>query len=169
METGGSHAPDLAGGWVWDHDDLRDSRGEVIATVRTNVLQYGDERLLIEVERSAWKVRVRATTGDGAVYTLGQQGFTVRRLTAVCDGRPYELVRDHALGKQRTISRNGTPIAVVRPTASGRVEMADLPAMEGVPWLDAVFLSWGCVLVDGGSRRDQIRLAAPPGAGRGRR
>lgn len=163
MGAGHPFAAEPGGGWVWDQDDLRDSRGEVIATVRTNVLQFGEERLLIELERAPMRLRMRATAGDGAVYLLGQQGFTVRQLTAVCDGRPYSLVRDHPLGKQRTITHHGVPIAVVRPALGGKVEITDLPGMDGVPWLDAVFLSWGCAVVDGVGRREQLRLSSSAG------
>ncbi|WP_336884588.1 hypothetical protein [Corynebacterium renale] len=40
-------------------------------------------------------------------------------------------------------------MAVVRPLISGRVEIVDQPGVTATaPFIDAVFLSWGCVLAD---------------------
>ncbi|WP_454044904.1 hypothetical protein [Corynebacterium sp. Marseille-Q2516] len=142
--------------WVWEGNELIDApSGEVLASVRSDVLHIGDERILIEHSAAAPMTRfwARATTSSGQVLTIAQDGLTVAQLRARCADRDYTLVRTSLWRTQRVVrDGQGREVAHVRPLISGRVEfIAEHPRL-----LDAVFLSWGCVLVDAPVRRPRI-------------
>ncbi|WPF65533.1 MULTISPECIES: hypothetical protein [unclassified Corynebacterium] len=145
------------GVWVWQGNELIDANGQTIASVRSDVLYCGEDRLLIESASEGPRFRARATSMSGGVFTITQAGFTVQRLQARCMEREYELVRSSLWRKQRIITSEGTPLVVVRPLISGRVEIEKAPeAPRSIITLDAVFLSWGCVLVDSPVRRPRL-------------
>ncbi len=142
--------------WLWQGNELLDARGDVIAVVRSDVIILGRERLLVESTAGPMQFRARATTGDGRIFTLGQAGMTVNTLIASCDGRDYTLRRRSLWRKERLISHAEGVTAIVRPLISGRVEVHDGPYSADMPTLDAVFLTWGCVLVDSPVRRPRV-------------
>lgn len=150
----GSHAEET---WVWLGNELFDESGEIIADVRSDVLYAATERLLIESTPSTMRFRCRATLSGGEVYTLMQNSFTVGELTAQCGSREYLLRRATPWRKERVITNNGVEVARVRPMISGKVEFRVGTAGEdALPFVDAVFLSWACVLVDSAVRRPKI-------------
>lgn len=140
--------------WVWEGNELYDSHKSLIAQVRSDVLIMGQRRLLIEYSPGPQFFTVRATSDDGKLYRMVQQGFTVSHLQAHCDGRTYTLDRTNWWSKQREIvnSANHT-VATVRPLISGKVEVMDGPAIDESPSLDLIFMTWGLVLVDSPVRR----------------
>ncbi|MGV0438784.1 hypothetical protein ACUY2L_06355 [Corynebacterium mastitidis] len=145
------------GVWVWQGNELIDASGACLASVRSDVLHFGEERLLIECAAEGPRFRARATSMTGGVFTIVQTGLTVHRLHARCMDREYDLVRSSLWRKQRLISSKGAPVAVVRPLISGRVEISETPgAQDSLVLLDAVFMSWGCVLVDSPVRRPRL-------------
>lgn len=145
------------GPWFWEGNELFDAHRELIATVRSDVIFFRSERLLVESEPGPIQFRARATTGDGRVFTLAQNGFTVGTLHADCAGRAYVLRRTSVWRKERNIyDAAGGVVARVRPLISGRVELHAGPTHEDLPPIDAVFLSWGCVLVDSPVRRPRV-------------
>ena len=145
------------GPWFWEGNELFDAHRTPIAVVRSDVIFFGAERLLVEYEPGPIQFRARATTGDGRVFTLTQGGFTVGTLHADCAGRAYELRRTSIWRKERAIvDAAGGLVARVRPLISGRVELHTGPAYDDLPPIDAVFLSWGCVLVDSPVRRPRV-------------
>ncbi|MDO5513257.1 hypothetical protein [Corynebacterium sp.] len=145
------------GPWFWEGNELFDARRELLATVRSDVILFGDDRLLVESEPGPIQFRARATTGDGRVFTLAQNGFTVSILHADCAGREYTLRRSSIWRKERAIYNAwGEIVARVRPLISGRVELHAGPTADELPPIDAVFLSWGCVLVDSPVRRPRV-------------
>lgn len=146
-----------AGPWFWEGNELLDAHRNLVAAVRSDVIFFGSERLLVESEPGPIQFRARATTGDGRVFTLAQNGFTVGTLYADCAGRLYELSRTSIWRKERTIiDASGGMVARVRPLISGRVELHAGPTYDDLPPIDAVFLSWGCVLVDSPVRRPRV-------------
>lgn len=143
--------------WVWEGNELVDSRGEVIAEVRTDLIYHGAERLLVECSPGPFRFRARATSANGAVYTLAQEGRTVHRLKAECAGRRYTLERVSLWRKERRIlTAGGREVARVRPLVSGRVEILSGPGGHSLPTVDAIFLTWVCVLVDSPVRRPRL-------------
>ncbi|MFC6145629.1 hypothetical protein [Corynebacterium nasicanis] len=143
--------------WCWEGNELFDAHRELIATVRSDVIFFRAERLLVESEPGPIQFRARATIGDGRVFTLAQNGFTVGTLHADCAGREYVLRRTSLWRKERHIhDARGRVMARVRPLISGRVELHAGPGYESLPPIDAVFLSWGCVLVDSPVRRPRV-------------
>ena len=143
--------------WVWLGNELFDESGEIIADVRSDVLYVANERLLIESTPGTMRFRCRATTSDGSVFTINQQSFSVSELVARCGPRRYELRRVSPWRKERVILNGGVEVARMRPMTSGRVEF-HVGSADGdkLPFVDAVFLSWGCVLVDSAVRRPRI-------------
>ena len=136
------------GPWFWEGNELFDAHRELIATVRSDVIFFRSERLLVESEPGPIQFRARATTGDGRVFTLAQNGFTVGTLHADCAGRAYVLRRTSVWRKERNIyDAAGGVVARVRPLISGRVNSRrphlrrSAAHRRGVP-------IWGCVLVD---------------------
>lgn len=142
--------------WVWSGNELFDAHGNSLATVSSDVLYFGDERLLVESDLGPIHFRARATTGDGRVFTLSQSGFTVNQLDAKCDGRAYTLRRRSMWRKERMITDSSGAIALIRPLISGKVQVLPEPTTIEVPMVDALFLSWCCVLVDSPVRRPRI-------------
>lgn len=150
----GAHAQET---WVWLGNELFDETGEIIADVRSDVLYVAQERLLIESTPGPMRFRCRATTSDGSVYTITQESFSVGELSARCGDRSYELKRTSPWRKERVIINGGVEVARMRPMTSGRVEFhVGTAGEEKLPFVDAVFLSWGCVLVDSAVRRPKI-------------
>ncbi|WP_080793903.1 hypothetical protein [Corynebacterium pacaense] len=150
----GAHAQEI---WVWMGNELFDDNGGVIAEVRSDVLYVAHERMLIESTRGSMKFRCRATTAGGEVYTITQESFTVSELHASCGQRSYTLRRVSPWRKERVIDNTGVEVARVRPMTSGRVEFqVGTVGDEKLPFIDAVFLSWGCVLVDSAVRRPRF-------------
>lgn len=145
------------GKWVWEGNELFDTRGKVVAEVRTDVIYIGADRLLVEYSPGPFRFRVRATNGDGSIFTLTQSGYTVSKLVANCAGRRYVLERSSVWRKERRIfDARGDVAVTVRPLASGKVEVLDGPVQAKLPTMDAVFLTWGCVLVDSPVRRPRL-------------
>lgn len=150
----GRHAEET---WVWQGNELFDGSGAVISDVRSDVLYVADERLLIESTPGTMKFRCRATLSGGEVYTVMQESFTVADLKAICGKRTYELKRVSPWRKERIISNNGLEVARMRPMTSGKVEfIVGTAGEDALPFVDAVFLSWACVLVDSAVRRPKI-------------
>lgn len=145
------------GPWIWEGNELFDAYRELIASVRSDVIYFGADRLLVEYEPGPIQFRARATTGDGRVFTIVQDGLTVNTLLADCAEREYVLQRSSIWRKEREIlNSHGSVVARVRPLISGRVELHAGPADDALPPIDAVFLSWGCVLVDSPVRRPRV-------------
>ncbi|RNE49577.1 hypothetical protein [Corynebacterium alimapuense] len=142
--------------WSWRGNELFGEDGQSLALVRSDVIYFGDQRLLVESVAGPIQFRARATTGEGEVFTLLQSGFTVQTLSADCAGRSYQLRRSSVWRKERNIIGETGTVATVRPLISGRVDMLHGPAWEELPLADAVFLSWGCVLVDSPVRRPRV-------------
>ncbi|WP_257160507.1 hypothetical protein [Corynebacterium cystitidis] len=145
------------GKWVWRGNELFDANSVLIAHVRSDVLIMGRKRLLVEYTPGPRHFTVRATADDGTLYTITQQGFTVGQLAGRCDDRPYSLNRVRWWSKEREIlDAAGAVVARAQPLISGMVEVIDEPAIDDVPTLDLVFLTWGLVLVDSPVRRTLI-------------
>lgn len=144
------------GPWTWTGNRLLDPDDRVLASVSSDVIYYGADRLLIESDPGPIRFRARATTGDGRVFTMAQAGFTVGVLEADCDGRSYQLRRTSIWRKEREIVGDNGVVAWTRPLISGRVAMYPGPARDDLPVVDAVFLSWGCVLVDSPVRHPRV-------------
>ena len=139
--------------WVWRGSELFDSRGAVIAYVAVNVLNVGDQRLLIEHAVGPMQFRLRATSPQGEVGTVVQSGFTVTTLVADCNGRHYKLARTSPWRKERRIlDARGKVVATVAPRGNDLV-VAGGPAVKEYPLDDLVFLTWACTLVDVPGRR----------------
>ncbi|MGD7002855.1 hypothetical protein [Corynebacterium halotolerans] len=156
-ERAGIFTDPSSGKWVWEGNQLFDQLGTMIAEVRTDVIYVGQERLLVEYSPGPFRFRARATSANGDVFTLSQAGYTVNKLEADCAGRRYVLERISMWRKERRIrTAGGKQAAVVRPMVSGKVEVSDDPADEQLPTVDAVFLTWGCVLVDSPVRRPRL-------------
>lgn len=145
------------GFWYWDGQELYDRDGALLAYVRADMLVVGQTRLLIEHTAGSMKFRMRATSPSGVFGTLFQTGVTVNKLVGRCGERSYLLNRRNVFRKERDIKfDDGTVAATLRPQHSGIVKIDDGPAYDELPQLDAVFLSWGCVLVDAPSRNLRI-------------
>ncbi|HZK31341.1 MAG TPA: hypothetical protein VFC72_00305 [Corynebacterium sp.] len=157
-DRAGIFTGDHGGRWVWDGPELRDGAGESLALVRADVIVTGgQQRLLVEYSPGPLHFRVRATTSEGHVYRVTQPGMTVSRLLGDCDGRKYRLTRTSFFRKERALeTAAGKITAYVRPLLTGDVEVRDGPDAEAMPFLDAVFLTWACVLVDSPVRRTMI-------------
>lgn len=145
------------GVWIWRGDQLHDHRGTVIADVRTDVIRVGTERLLIEVSAGPMQFRARATTQDGRVFTMRQRGWTVDSIAANCAGAEYRLNRVRAWRKDRRITlADGRVAARTQARLNGTLEVHDGAAIDDLPRIDAVFLTWGCVLIDLPARNTRI-------------
>lgn len=165
--------------WQWNGTTLRDARGTDIAWVRDGVLTIagalsGDPTqpdVLFDVETSLdgtttsprffLRARPRASRGadSGAAKhsEVSQAGLTVTRLRATCGDAHYLLERSAIFGKQRRIvalaedgSAEGTEVARLTPRGNGlEVAASD---NNGLPDVDAVVLSYSCLLVDAAPR-----------------
>lgn len=156
-ERAGIFTESSRGRWVWEGNQLFDNRGKLIAEVRTDLIYHGEERLLVESSPGPFRFRARATNANGDVYTLHQDGYTVSRLHADCAGRRYTLERVSMWRKERRILTDSGQVAIiVCPLVSGKVEVSAGPAENTMPTIDAVFLTWVCVLVDSPVRRPRL-------------
>ncbi|WKD58905.1 hypothetical protein [Corynebacterium caspium] len=145
------------GKWEWRGNVLVDALGHQIAAVRSDVLVVGEERILIEYSHSALKFRIRATTGNGEISTVRQRGISLKDLDADCAGRKYTLTRTSLWSKERVINSDSGLVAIVRPLPCGNVEILDKPGETAItPLVDAVFLSWACVLADAAVRHPRL-------------
>lgn len=138
--------------WVWEDNVLRDHEGTVVAQVRADVIFIGEHRLLVESTSGPCSFRLRFTAENGEMITMRNVGFTVSSLAAVCADRRYTLDRVSPLRKERTIRRDGRVVARV---AAHRTSLT-VSEMHEFPLLDAVALTWGCVLVDAPGRNVRI-------------
>lgn len=163
--------------WQWTGTTLRDVRGTDIAWVRDGVLTIagalsGDPTqpdTLFDVETSLdgatasprFFLRARprasrsASSGAAKQCEVSQAGLTVTRLRATCGDAHYLLERSAIFGKQRRIvalaedgSSEGAEVARLTPRGSGLEVSASNPSGHGLPDVDAVVLSYGCLLVD---------------------
>lgn len=156
-EKAGIFSEPSSGKWVWEGNALYDPVGKMIAEVRTDLIYVGGERLLVEYSPGPFRFRARATSANGDVFTLWQVGYTVNKLAADCAGRSYTLERISMWRKERRIlTAEGMPAATVRPLVSGKVEISDDTDETPLPTVDAVFLTWACVLVDAAVRRPRL-------------
>lgn len=133
--------------WVWDDGQLLARNGTLIASISGSVLRVGERELLLERGPGP---RFELRTGS---RVLRQQALTVSTLRADCAGRSYTLARRNPWRKRRDIIAASGVVAEIRPRLSGSVEVR---RKESLPLLDAVFLSWGCVLVDSPQRETRI-------------
>ncbi|AKK11565.1 hypothetical protein [Corynebacterium uterequi] len=144
-----NQTPDPPDYWVWSEGELRDSNGELIAFVKADLLTYGEHRIFLEHTTGRMRFRLRATSNDGTFARIAQPGMTINVLHAKCGDRSYTLERTHLLRKERVIRlSDGRVAASVRPRAGGRVDVLEAAAYGEMPVLDAVFLSWACVMAD---------------------
>lgn len=145
--------------WRWKDNVLTDSGDHVLARVRADVISAGHQNLLIEHNIGAPRFRLRATSSKGNLYTMGQLSFTVNVLNADCDHERYKLQRVNPFRRERVISNEQGSVLRTRPRSDGSVTVtaADESAEE-IPFFDAVFLSYGCVLVDGPGLKENIRI-----------
>ncbi|QMV84927.1 hypothetical protein HW450_11410 [Corynebacterium hindlerae] len=142
--------------WTWTGNELHDSTGLLLATVRSDVIDIEGDRLLIESSPGPLRFRARATSTNGDVYTVYQRGFTVSTLVANCGDTSYALERTSVWRKERVIRGARGVLAHVRPMISGKVELIGTERAEILPTVHAVFLSWACVLVDSPVRRPRV-------------
>ena len=162
--------------WQWNGATLRDARGTDITWVRDGVLTIADALsgdptqpdTLFDVETSLdgttasprffLRARPRASrsadAGTAKQCEVSQAGLTVTRLRATCGDAHYLLERSAIFGKQRRIlaldgqdgSAEGTEVARLTPQ-NGGLELSN-PGAHGLPDVDAVVLSYSCLLVD---------------------
>lgn len=161
--------------WQWNGTTLRDARGTDIAWVRDGALTIagalsGDPTqpdTLFDVETSldgttasprfflrALPRASRSADSEAAKQCeVSQAGLTVTRLRATCGDAHYLLERSAIFGKQRRIlalaedgSAEGSEVARLNPRGSG-LELSN-PSGQGLPEVDAVVLSYACLLVD---------------------
>lgn len=151
---------DLSGEvWRWKDNILKDSSDQVLAHVRADVISVARHNLLIEHNIGAPRFRLRATSSKGSLYTMGQTSFTVNSLTAVCNHEDYKLQRVNPFRRERVISNNRGPVLRTRPRGDGTVTVTGASeGAEEVPFFDAIFLSYGCVLLDGPGLQTNIRI-----------
>lgn len=121
--------------------------GLVVAEVSADVLEFGDQRLLVESSLgTALGFRVRATGADGSVFTMRKISMTVAKIEADCEGRTYTLHRTNPWRKRREI-RDGEDrvVAHSRSLVGGRLV---LDVIEDIPTADFFFMAFGLLLVD---------------------
>ncbi|WP_151640840.1 hypothetical protein [Corynebacterium sp. 11A] len=140
--------------WVWDENELLDRDDLLIAHVRSDVIYVDGQRLLVEYTPGTTSFSFRATAADGEMMCVRQSGFTITSLEAECGDRRYKLDRCSVWRKERAITTSdGAIAAFTRPWVSGRVEIENGPAHAEIPLIDAVVLTWACVVVDSPIRR----------------
>ncbi|AIG64500.1 hypothetical protein CATYP_07775 [Corynebacterium atypicum] len=142
--------PPSEASWVWHGNELVGPVGR-LAQVRSDVVYVADERALVEYERGR-RFRMRATATSGDVFTVVQRGLTVSRLAACCQGRDYDVDRVSVWRKERRVFSHGKEVGQILPRISGKVEILGPIVAGEVPLIDAVVISWACVLVDASSR-----------------
>lgn len=145
--------------WRWEDNVLKDSSDQVLARVRADVISVGNHNLLVEHNIGAPRFRLRATSSKGSLYTIGQLSFTVNVLNAECDHKRYRLQRVNPFRRERLISNERGDVLRTRPRGDGSVTVtAAGQGAEEIPFFDAVFLSYGCVLIDGPGLKENIRI-----------
>ena len=142
--------------WVWADGYLRDGHGDVIAMMSAGVIHTADDRILVERSAPGLRFRCRATLSGGDVYTVAQQGLTVRRLTGYCAGTRYTLRRRSLFGTHRDIIGPTGIVASTHPDLRGGLEIFDGPRHTDLPTVHGVVLSWACVLVDAAERNIRV-------------
>lgn len=132
----------------WVDNQLLDPDGRIIASVTTEVLKIGNDRLLIESSQGTLVgFRVRATSASGAVYTMGKRGVTVQILEANCDGRSYVLQRTNPWRRARKLlDAEGNFLASLKARVSGELEIELFDAALNP--IDTAFITYACALVD---------------------
>ncbi len=135
------------GAWRWENDEFKDSNGSPVAQFRSDVMHYGKENLLIENSTTNMAIRLRATTSQGELFTLANQGFGVSKLGVNCSGRRYTATRVSPFRKERVIYSEDGIVARTKPRGEG-LDVIDEPEYADVSTLDIVFVTWGCVLID---------------------
>lgn len=168
--------------WQWTGTTLRDVRGTDIAWVRDGVLTIagaisGDPTqpdVLFDVETSLdgatasprffLRARPRASrsadSGAAKHCEVSQAGLTVTRLHATCGSAHYLLERSAIFGKQRRIlalgekssGGQGTEVARLSPQDGGLEVSAADGEGHSFPDVDAVVLSYSCLLIDAAPR-----------------
>ncbi|MBI9000974.1 hypothetical protein M0E87_03625 [Corynebacterium sp. CCM 9185] len=134
--------------WVWADGYLRDGHGDVIAMMSAGVIHTVDDRILVERSAPGLRFRCRATLSGGEVYTVLQQGLTVRRLTGYCAGTRYTLRRRSLFRTDRDIIGPTGIVASTHPDLRGALKVFDGPRHADLPMIQGIVLSWACVLVD---------------------
>ncbi|MCK7675120.1 hypothetical protein [Corynebacterium pygosceleis] len=147
-DRAGLFVEEPSGHWIWADGYLRDGHGDIIAMMSAGVIHTEDDNILIERSAPGLRFRCRATLSGGEVYTVVQQGLTVRRLTAYCAGTHYTLRRRSLFGVDRDIIGPGGVIASTHPDLRGALEVHDGPRHTDLTMLEGIVLSWACVLVD---------------------
>lgn len=133
---------------TWVGDQLMTTNGKfVLAEVSADILEFGDQRLLVESSLgTALSFRVRATGADGSVFTMRKASMTVAKIEADCQGRKYALDRMNPWRKRRSIrDASGREVATSRSLVGGRLV---LELIEDIPTEDFVFMAFGLLLVD---------------------
>ena len=128
--------------WTWRAGALTNAEGHERASVREGVLATAaGERLALEssLDSSSPRFFLRAQTAAGEDFSVTQAGITVTHLRATCADREYLLER-------RIVARGtGAEVASTAPAGDGlRVSVS----VGELPELDAIFLSYACLLLD---------------------
>ena len=145
--------------WRWKDNVLTDSGDHVLARVRADVISVGHQNLLIEHNIGAPRFRLRATSSKGNLYTMGQLSFTVNVLNADCDHERYKLQRVNPFRRERLISSDRGSVLRTRPRGDGSLTVTSAAeGAEEIPFFDAVFLSYGCMLIDGPGVQKQMMI-----------
>lgn len=149
-----SHRPgDSPWVWAWVGNTLWDRDDRAIASVRCEVIYVDGQRLLVEFTPGSTTFRFRATSSSGEMFRVHQKGLSTHILRAECGARGYTLQRWSRWRKDRAIrDSEGKLCGFVRPRAVGRVEIENGPHHDALPTLDAVVLTWACVLADSPTR-----------------
>lgn len=136
---------------TWVGDKLMTPEGTVIAEVSADIVEFGNERLLVESSLgTALSFRLRATSADGRVFTMRKESFTVARISASCEDRTYSLDRTNPWRKSRSIcDASGTEVAKARALIGGTLV---IEVLADIPTADFVFMAFGLLLVDVPSR-----------------
>ena len=138
--------------WTWRPTGLQDPDGVEIATVRSGIISVGAHQILTEISRDGMRLSINASTSQGEVFTLHQDGFSINRLVANCAGRIYFLDRTRRFRRERALSdAAGNVVARTRPQQE-RLAVFDHPGDAAVPDLDFVFITWACMEADNSGR-----------------
>ena len=90
---------------------------------------------------------------------MGQSSFTVNVLSADCDHERYKLQRVNPFRRERLISSDRGSVLRTRPRGDGSLTVTSAAeGAEEIPFFDAVFLSYGCMLIDGPGVQKQMMI-----------
>lgn len=132
---------------VWVGDKLQSLDGQVLASVRAEVLEIEEHRLLVEAfNERLFSFKVRATDRDGNIYTLRKESFTLKTLRAVCQDRHYLLERTSAWRRARRILHEGDTVASTKALVSGKFLIEDIN--PNMLLSDLAFITMGAKLLD---------------------